>query len=94
LRDHIVHSTWSTCREKNWIQPDWVLNLPTTVKPLLGEIDAQLVKGEGEKIGYTIDDLSEVVRSLSLNYEELSQYLGAIRLESLPPTKRAPPSAV
>jgi hypothetical protein len=94
LRDHIVHSTWSSGREGNGIQPDWILNLPATVKPLLGEIDAQLVKGEGEKIGYTIDDLSEVVRSLSLNYEELSQYLGAIRLESLPPTERAPRSAV
>ncbi|HLH50844.1 MAG TPA: hypothetical protein VKV96_16000 [Roseiarcus sp.] len=68
LQEEIVHSVWIVNRELNSVQPDWILNLPPTVQPWLAAINGGLVEDEAEKVGSTIDDLTEVVRSLSLNY--------------------------
>jgi len=63
LRDLIVHSTWSASDKPKSIQPDWVLNPPPTIQPWLGGVDAEFIKAEEEKIGYTADELVEIVRS-------------------------------
>jgi hypothetical protein len=32
LRNDIAHSTWTSVRYSNWIQPDWILQPPPRVK--------------------------------------------------------------
>jgi hypothetical protein len=80
LRDNIVHATWAAGRHANSVvQPDWVLNLPPSVQPSLGGVDAEFIKGQEDKVGYTLDDLSEASRTLSLNYAGLASYVKDIR---------------
>ena len=80
LRDNIVHATWTAGRQPNSVvQPDWVLNLPPSVQPSLGGVDAEFIKGQEEKVGYTLDDLAEAARTLSLNYAALSSYVKEVR---------------
>jgi hypothetical protein len=79
LRDNIVHSTWSASRIPKSIQPDWVLRPPSTVQPWLGGIDAVFIKAKEEKIGYTVEELAETARSLSLNFEAFAGYAKEIR---------------
>ena len=78
LRDNIVHSTWMASRQPSSVQPDWVFNLPPSVQPSLGGVDAEFIKGD-EKVGHTLDDLSEAARTLSLNYPALASYVKEIR---------------
>lgn len=79
LQENIIHSTWVVHHEPNSVQPDWILDLPPTVQPWLGALDSDFIKGEDEKFGYTIDDLTEVVRSLSLNYDDLANSVKEIQ---------------
>jgi hypothetical protein len=79
LRDNIVHATWAVGRQANSVQPDWVLNVPPNVQPSLGGVDAEFIKGQDEKVGYTLDDLAEAARTLSLNYAELASYVREVR---------------
>lgn len=79
LRDNIAHSTWGASRAPNLVQPDWVLNLPRSVQPPLGGVDAELIDGAEEKIGYAVEDLAEAARSLALNYAEFANYVKEIR---------------
>jgi hypothetical protein len=79
LRDNIVHATWAVGRHGNSIQPDWVLNVPPNVQPSLGGVDAEFIKGQDERVGYTVDDLAEAARTLSLNYAALASYVKEVR---------------
>jgi hypothetical protein len=79
LRDNIVHATWTAGRQANSVQPDWVLNAPANVQPSLGGVDAEFIKGQDEKVGYTLDDLAEAARTLSLNYAALASYVKEVR---------------
>jgi hypothetical protein len=76
---NIFRSTWVVHRELNSIQSDWILKLPPSIRPSLGALDDDLIKGEDEKVGYTIDDLTDVVRSLSLNYAAFADYIKEIQ---------------
>ncbi|HLW93308.1 MAG TPA: hypothetical protein VKS78_18650 [Roseiarcus sp.] len=80
LLHDIIHSTWTSVSSSNWIQPDWVLDLPPAVRPSLGEVDAEFIQSADEKVGYTIEDMSEALRSLSLNFNEFSDYVKELRL--------------
>ena len=79
LRDNIVHATWAAGHHANSVQPDWVLNLPPNVQPSLGGVDAEFIKGQEDKIGYTLDDLAEAARTLALNYSALASYVREVR---------------
>jgi hypothetical protein len=83
LRDNIVHATWAAGRQANSVQPDWVLNVPPDVQPSLGGVDAEFIKGQDDKIGYTLDDLTEAARTLSLNYAALASYVKEVRPTAL-----------
>jgi len=79
LRDNIVHSTWRAGHIPKSIQPDWVLKAPPTIQPWLGGVDAEFIKAEEEKIGYTVEEFAEIARSLSLNIEAFASYAREIR---------------
>jgi len=79
LRDNIVHSTWQAGRQPSYIQPDWLLNLPANVQPSLGGVDAEFIRGDEEKVGYSIDDLAEAARTLSLSYAAMAAYVKDVR---------------
>lgn len=83
LRNDIAHSTWTSIRYANWIQPDWILRPPPRIKASRKDSDADdFVEDENDKIGYTIADLEEIVRSLSANYENFAGYLQEVSLIS------------
>jgi hypothetical protein len=71
LRHDIAHSGWVTGPSSGAIQPDWVLRLPRSVKPLHGY---GLIEQEEDKITYSIAELAEIVETLTLNYNELIEY--------------------
>jgi hypothetical protein len=72
LRDDIAHSGWVTGPSSDGIQPEWVLRLPPSVKPLHGY---GLVEREEDKITYSIDDFVEIIETLAGNYGDLIEYL-------------------
>lgn len=92
LRNDIAHATWMSVPYSNWIQPEWILRPPPRVKPLRNNPGASrddFVEGEDDKIGYTIDDLDEVIRNLSVNHENFTNYLKEIRLIQALPDRHA-----
>jgi hypothetical protein len=72
LRNDIVHSAWIPGEASNSIQPNWILRIPASVRPLRGE---GIIEREDEKIGYSVEDLEEAVDVLVTNYESFSIYL-------------------
>ena len=90
LRNDIAHSTWTSVRYSNWIQPDWILRPPPRVKAWRNDSTVsggEFVEEEDDKIGYTIDDLDEVARTLSANHESFVNYLHEVRLIQLLPAE-------
>ncbi len=72
LRNDIVHSTWVAGPASNSIQPEWILRLPPSVRPLHGEVFVE--RGE-DRMAYSLDDLGEAVERLAANYELFLDYL-------------------
>ncbi len=62
LRDDIANS----------IQPDWILRLPPSIRPLRGE---GLIEREEDKVTYSLEELSEIAGTLAANYELFFDYL-------------------
>jgi hypothetical protein len=89
LRNDIAHSTWTSVRYSNWIQPDWILQPPPRVKAWRN--DSAVSGGDSveddDKVGYTIDDFDEIARTLSANHEGFVNYLREVRLIPLLPAK-------
>jgi hypothetical protein len=77
LRNDIIHSVWVPGSTSHLIQPDWILRLPPSVRPLHGEVFIEL---EEDRVAYSLDDLSDEVRRLAENYELFSEYLRKIGL--------------
>jgi hypothetical protein len=78
LRDDIAHRTWSASVSSSWIQPDWILQPAPEVKPAREELrmhDENFVERDEDKIGYTVDDLEQIVSNLAANYKDFSAYL-------------------
>jgi len=77
LRNDIAHSGWVTGPSSDAIQPDWILRLPPSVKPLHGP---GLVEREEDKIAYSLDEFREIVDTLATNYKDFIKYLHEIGL--------------
>jgi hypothetical protein len=83
LRNDITHSTWMSVRYSNWIQPDWILQPPRRVKARRNDSavsGGDSVEDEDDKIGYAIEDLEEIARTLSANHANFLDYLHDVRL--------------
>jgi len=88
LRADICHCAWRGGAAPDGVQPNWILRVPPSVKPSHGESvkpshgeDAApeaYVEDEDEQVEYTIDDLEQIVASLSENYALFSGYLKEI----------------
>lgn len=90
LRNDIAHSTWTSVRYSNWIQPDWILQPPPRVKAWRNDSavsGGEQVADEDDKIGYTINDLDEIVGILSANHIGFVNYLREVRLVALLPAE-------
>jgi hypothetical protein len=66
----------------SWIQPDWILRPPLSVKPLRDPETSgeHFIEHEQDKTTYTLDDRAENVESLAANYDGLARYLREIGL--------------
>lgn len=90
LRNDIAHSTWTSVRYSNWIQPDWILQPPPRVKPWRNDSavsGAASGADDDDKIGYTINDLDEIVGIISANYIGFMNYLREVHLIPLLPAE-------
>jgi hypothetical protein len=79
----IIHSTWTPGASSSWIQPDWILRSPATVKALHNDPTTpseNFVERDEDKVAYTLDDLSEIVQALATNHERFSDYLRDVGL--------------
>ena len=77
LRDDIAHSVWMPGPSSNSIQPDWILRLPPSIRPLRGK---GLIEREEDKVTYSLEELGETVDTLAANYEAFFGYLQEIGL--------------
>jgi hypothetical protein len=77
LRDDIVHCAWIPGEASDSIQPNWILRIPSSVKPLRGE---GYVEREDEEVAYTIEDLDDAIDMLSTNYKAFLAYLREVKL--------------
>jgi hypothetical protein len=83
LRNDIAHSAWIPGPSSNSIQPDWILRLPPSVKPLRDDLDApskSFVERDRDEATYTLDDLDEIVKNLAENHRRFSDYLHGVGL--------------
>ncbi|HEY1542372.1 MAG TPA: hypothetical protein VGG01_08180 [Xanthobacteraceae bacterium] len=83
LRHDIAHAAWIADQSSSWIQPDWILRIPPSVKPLYPDPRAgseRFIERTDDKMTYTLQGLEDIVNSLASNYELLVEYLGQIDL--------------
>jgi len=83
LRNDIAHSGWIPHKIGNWIQPDWILHFPPSVKPLRADLNVPtptFTELDQDKVGYSVDELSEVASRLAATYAQLSDYVREIHL--------------
>jgi hypothetical protein len=83
LRHDIAHSAWIADQSSSWIQPDWILRVPPSVKPLYDDPRAgreRFIERTDNKTTYTVQGLEDIVNSLASNYELLVEYLQQIDL--------------
>ena len=77
LRNDIAHSGWMPGPSADGIQPNWLLRVPPSIKPIHGD---GLVEREADKVTYNIAELAEIVEVLTANYKSFVNYLRQIRL--------------
>jgi hypothetical protein len=77
LRDDIAHSAWAPGALATGVQPNWVLRIPSSVRPSHGgpAMSGAYVEDPQEGVEYTLDDLSEIVETLASNYALFRSYL-------------------
>jgi hypothetical protein len=83
LRHDIAHTAWISDQSSSWIQPDWILRIPPSVKPLYPDPRAgseRFIERTDDKMTYTLQGLEDIVNSLASNYELLVEYLQQIDL--------------
>jgi hypothetical protein len=77
LRNDIAHSAWIPGAVATGVQPNWVLRIPSSVKPSRGDaaIYGSYVEDPQEEVEYTLDDLSQIAATLAGNYALFLSYL-------------------
>jgi len=91
LRNDIAHAAWVSDQSSSWIQPDWILRPPASIKPLRDDPRVggeRFIERNDDKATYTLKGLEDIVNSLATNYELLTEYLQKVKLirqESRPP---------
>lgn len=83
LRNDIAHSSWIPGPVADGIQPDWILRMPPSIKPLRSDIEApseKFVEVDQDKSTYTLDGLSEIIQTLETNHARFSEYLREVGL--------------
>lgn len=88
LRDDIAHAAWAHVPHNDGIQPDWILRPPRGIAPSASGLGAAFGDRYDEKSEYSLDDFTEIVRSLSRNFASFANYLVEVRLIA-PPTARS-----
>lgn len=83
LHNDIAHAAWKSDQTSSWIQPNWILRTPESIKPvrdapLLG--GARFIERNDDKATYTIKGLEDIVNSLASNYELFTEYLQGAKL--------------
>ncbi|GEM_PF-1088435 len=79
LRRDIVHSTWRQGRHLEYIQPNWILNLPTTIRPVSDDLDEpseRQMPRDDRELTYSIKDLEDIEGILAENHRAMSELLG------------------
>jgi hypothetical protein len=83
LHHDIAHATWIADQSSSWIQPDWILRVPPSIKPVRDDALAggdRFIERKDNKATYTLKGLEDIVNSLASNYELLVKYLQQIDL--------------
>ncbi|WER50617.1 hypothetical protein CupriaWKF_30030 [Cupriavidus sp. WKF15] len=75
----IVHSAWRCGRLAESIQPNWILNLPSTITAVTDDPyrpSEQEMTRDDREFTYSVDDLEDIVRLLADNHGAMSKYPG------------------
>ncbi len=82
LRNNIVHSAWRPGSSATGVQPNWILGIPPSVKPLRGDpaMPGSYVEDDDDRTEFTLDDLGQIVDSLAENYGMFLSYLQEVDL--------------
>ncbi len=83
LLHDILHSAWIPGKQSESIQPDWILGLLPTVRPMHAEPDTlpgNFIERYEDRVSYTLEDLAEIVEILTENHKRFSDYLAETRL--------------
>uniref|UniRef100_UPI003F494DA1 hypothetical protein n=1 Tax=Cupriavidus yeoncheonensis TaxID=1462994 RepID=UPI003F494DA1 len=75
----IVHSAWRSGQLPESIQPNWILNLPSTNTAVTDDPyrpSEQEMTRDDHELTYSVDDLEDIVRLLADNHGAMSKYLG------------------
>ena len=82
LRNYIAHSAWKPGASATGVQPNWILRIPPSVKPSLGDSAASgfYVEDNEDRIEYTLNDLDQIVENLAENYALFLAYLREVDL--------------
>ncbi len=78
LRNDIAHSAWAKAPNPYSIQPVWIFRRQPGVKPLHGYPDGsdeRYVECDEDKLDYSLDVLTDAVKTLADNYESFAAYL-------------------
>jgi hypothetical protein len=65
------------------VQPDWILKPKPTIKPVHSGEDGRspgVLEDYEDKVEYTLEELTEIVETLSENYQSFSAYCRSVGL--------------
>jgi hypothetical protein len=83
LFNDILHSAWIPGKPSNSIQPDWLLGVPRSIRPLHVGTDSsatKFIERREDQVAYSVDDLREIVENLAENHERFSAYVKEVGL--------------
>ena len=83
LMNDIKHSEWIAGKASRSIQPDWILKPKPTIKPVHSGEDGRspgVLEDYEDKVEYTLEELTEIVETLSENYQSFSAYCRSVGL--------------
>lgn len=83
LRHDIAHAAWVADQSSSSIQPDWILRVPPSIKPVRDDALAggkRFIERNDSKTTYTLRGLEDIINSLASNYEQLAAYLQQVDL--------------
>jgi hypothetical protein len=83
LHNDIAHAAWVSDHSSSWIQPDWILRTPASIKPLRDDPRAggeRFIERNDDKATFTLKGLEDIINSLASNFELLTEYLQEVEL--------------